>query len=265
MKKTLGRSSVSAGKPLNGKPLNDKLVLVTGASRGLGRALALACAAAGARLVLVARTVGALEEVDDEARKLGAPEATLVPLDLKDGEALDKLGAALYQRFGHLDGLAVAHGTLGQLSPVGHVAPKVWEETLAVNCTAVFRLIRTLAPLLHQAQAARALFVTDETGKDRAYWAPYTASKSALEALVIAFAAEHQKTPLCVNLAVPPPMATRLRAAAYPGEDASKLPLPESVAPLLLPLLLTEESRNGARIKVTREDERLFSAASSTV
>ncbi|MEQ8653142.1 MAG: SDR family NAD(P)-dependent oxidoreductase [Kiloniellales bacterium] len=241
--------SVSAGKPLE-----DKLVLVTGASRGLGRALALEAAAAGARLILVARTVGGLEEVDDEARKLGAPESTLVPLDLNESEVIDPLGAALYQRFGRLDGLVVAHGTLGQLSPVGHVVPKVWNETLAVNCTAVFRLIRTLHPLLNQAEAPRALFVTDETGKDRAYWAPYMASKAAMEAVVVAFATENQKTALRANLAVPPPMATALRAGAYPGEDPTSLPAPETVAPLLLPLIFAEETRNGARVKVVRED-----------
>ncbi len=241
------------------KPLDKKLVLVTGASRGLGRALALSAAQAGARLVLVARTVGALEEVDDEARKLGAVESTLVPLDLKESDAIDRLGAALYERFGSLDALVVAHGSLGQLSPVGHVPPRVWNETMEVNCTAVFRLIRSLTPLLRQADAARALFITDETGRDRAYWAPYMASKAAMDALVTAFAAENQKSALNVNLAVPPPMATRLRAGAYPGEDASTLPAAADVAPLLIPLIYPAETRNAARVRIERDDKRLVS------
>ncbi len=232
------------------KPLKDKLVLVTGASRGLGRALALAAAGAGAQLVLIARTVGALEEVDDAACKLGAPASTLVPQDLRESDAIDRLGAALYERYGRLDGLAVAHGTLGQLSPVGHVQPKTWIETLEVNCTASFRLIRSLAPLLGLAEAPRALFVTDEIGRERAYWAPYAASKRALEALVESFAAENLNGKLRVNLAVPPPMATRLRAVAYPGEDASKLTKPEAVAPLLLPLLLAKEERHGIYLRI---------------
>ncbi len=239
------------------KPLDDKLVLVTGASRGLGRALALEAAAAGARLILVARTVGALEEVDDEARKLGAESATLVPLDLRECEAVDHLGAALYQRFGRLDGLAVVHGVLGQLSPVGHVEPKVWADTMEVNCNAAFRLIRTLDPLLGQAEAPRAFFVTDETGKDRAYWAPYAASKAALEALAIGYAAENKNGKTRVNLVRPPPMATTLRSGAYPGEDASQHPTPDSVAPLLLPLLFPSEQRNGHRITIEREADGL--------
>ncbi len=245
------------------KPLADKLVLVTGASRGLGRALALCCAKAGAHLILVARTVGALEEVDDEARQLGAEPATLVPLDFKESDPIDQLGAALFQRFGRLDALAVAHGTLGQLSPVGHVRPQVWGEVMQVNVTAPYRLIRSLAPLLRQAEQPRALFVTDESGRDRAYWAPYAASKRALEALVISFAAENEATKLRVNLAAPPPMATRLRAAAYPGEKPENLPAPETVAPLLLPLLLESEERNGVVVRLKPEPTGLTAAVAS--
>ena len=234
---------------MSSRPLDGRLIVVTGASRGLGRALALAAAAAGARLVLVARTVGGLEEVDDAARALGAPAPTLVPLDLKEAEAIDQLGAALYQRFGRLDGLAAAHGTLGLLSPVGHIRPETWDEAFRVNVTAVYRLIRSLDPLLRQAPAPRALFVTDETGRDRAYWAHYAASKRALEALVRSYAGETAQTALRVNLAAPPPMATRLRAAAYPGENPANLPQPEALAPLLLPLLLPSETRHGSTLR----------------
>ncbi|GAB5470281.1 MAG: SDR family NAD(P)-dependent oxidoreductase [Rhodospirillales bacterium] len=230
--------------------LAGKILLVTGASRGLGRAIALSCAAAGASLVLTARTVGALEEVDDEARKLGAGPSTLVPLDLRESEAIDRLGAALFERHGHLDGLAVAHGILGQLSPLGHVLPKIWSEVLEVNTTASYRLLRSLTPLLMQAEAPRALFITDETGRDRAYWAPYAASKRALEALVVSFAGETTKTALRVNLAAPPAMATRLRAGAYPGEKPETLPSPEAIAPQLLPLLLPNETRHGITLRI---------------
>ncbi len=245
------------------RPLEGKLVLVTGASRGLGRALALSAAGAGARLVLVARTVGGLEEVDDAARRLGAPPATLVPLDLGEGDPIDQLGAALYERFGSLDGLAVAHGTLGPLSPVGHVQPKAWAETLAVNCTAVYRLIRSLAPLLGQAEAPRSLFVSDATGRERAYWSPYAASKRALEAVVESFAAETETGKIRVNLAFPPPMATRLRSGAYPGEDQASLPMPEAVAPLLLPLLYPGERSHGKRVIIERDDPCLLAGGAN--
>ena len=238
---------------MSDKPLQDKVVLVTGASRGLGRALALCCAEVGATLVAVAQTVGALEELDDEARRLGAGGCTLVPQDLCEGDAIDRLGAALYQRFGRLDGLAVAHGILGQLSPVGHIPPKVWEKTLQLNATVPYRLLRSLDPLLRQAEAPRALFITDRAAsRDRAYWGAYNASKRALEALIASYAEETAKTRIRVNLAAPPPMATRLRAAAYPGEDAAKLASPATVSSRLLPLLLPAESRHGLCVSIDR-------------
>ncbi|MEO1190774.1 MAG: SDR family NAD(P)-dependent oxidoreductase [Pseudomonadota bacterium] len=231
------------------KPLEGRLLVVTGASRGLGRALALAAAGAGARLVLIARTVGGLEEVDDEARKLGAEPATLVPQDLLEVEALDRLGAVLYQRHGQLDGLILAHGMMGHLSPVGHIVPKVWEESLAVNATASYRLLRSLLPLLQQGEAPRVLAITDEAGRNKAYWAAYDASKRALEALIISLVGETQETKLKINLAAPPPMATRLRGVAFPGENQATLAQPEQIAPLLLPALYPEENRHGAILR----------------
>lgn len=225
--------------------LAGRLCLVTGATRGLGRAVALALAAEGAHLVLLGRTVGALEELDDAQRALSGETATLVPLDLKEHNALDQLGASLYERFGKLDGLVGCAGILGQLSPVGHIPPRTWQEVLDINLTANYRLIRSLDPLLRAAPAGRAVFVTDRTGRDIAYWNPYSGSKAALETLVLSYAGETRKTNLRVNLFAPPPFASRLRSQAFPGEDPASLPKPEDLAPALVPLLLPDCTRHG--------------------
>lgn len=225
--------------------LQDRLVLVTGASRGLGRAMALALAAEGAHLVLVARTVGALEELDDEQRPLSGQSAVLVPLDLAEHAAIDRLGGQLYERFGRLDGLVSCAATLGQLSPVGHLPPQVWERVFSLNVAANYRLIRSLDPLLRRGRDPRALFVTDRSGRDIAYWNPYAASKAALETLVRSWAGELANTPLRVNLAAPAPFASRLRATAFPGEKPENLPQPAEVAQALLPLLLPDCLRHG--------------------
>ena len=173
------------------KPLQDRIALVTGASRGIGRAAALAFAEAGAHVVAVARTRGALEELDDEIRARGGDPATLVPLDLKDMEALDRLGAALHERWGKLDVLFGNAGILGDLTPLGHVDPKTWDTLMAVNVTANWRLIRSLDPLLRASDAGRAIFVSSGAAhKCTAYWGPYSVSKAALEALARTYAAE---------------------------------------------------------------------------
>lgn len=228
-----------------GGRLAGRLCLVTGASRGLGRAVALVLAAEGAQLVLVARTVGALEELDDAQRALSGHAAVLVPLDLCDYPAIDRLGGSLYERFGRLDGLAACAATLGQLSPVGHLPPTVWDAVMGLNVTANYRLIRSLDPLLRRSAAGRAVFVTDRSGRGIAYWNPYAASKAALETLALAYADETARTPLRVNLALPPPFASRLRAAAFPGEKPESLPRPEDLAPALGALLLPECERHG--------------------
>jgi NAD(P)-dependent dehydrogenase (short-subunit alcohol dehydrogenase family) len=228
--------------------LADRLIVIAGASRGLGAAAAEACAAEGARLVLVARTRGALEEVDDAVRRQGG-EATLVAADLTKGELVDSLGAALHQRFGRVDGLVAAAAELGPLTPVSHLEPKALEQVLRTNLLATHRLIRSLDPLLRAATDARAVFVTDgSAGSGRAYWGAYAASKAALEALVLAYAAELRITRVKVNLFDPGPMATRLRAKAYPGERAESVPPPSRAASALIDLLVPDCPHHGQRL-----------------
>lgn len=223
--------------------------MITGASRGLGAALAERFAAEGAALVLVARTPGALEEVDDRVRAAGG-EATLVPLDLTDGQAIDRLGGALAQRFGRLDVLVGCAAELGALSPLGHLKPQAFERVMTVNATANYRLIRSLDPLLRAAPAGRAVFVTCAQARaGRPYWGGYAASKAALETLVLAYAAETRRTALRVNLIDPGPMRTRLRASAYPGEDPTKLPEPATATEAFVALAESACTRHGELIK----------------
>ncbi|MET0483552.1 MAG: SDR family NAD(P)-dependent oxidoreductase [Aestuariivirgaceae bacterium] len=226
--------------------LAGRIALVTGASRGIGFAIAKALAAEGAHVVALARTVGGLEELDDAIRAAGGT-ATLVPADLKDYPALDRLGAALFERFRRLDILIGNAGILGKLTPLAHVDPKLWDEVMAVNVTANWRLIRSLDLLLRQADNGRAIFMT--TGAARsftAYWGPYAVSKAALEALVKTYAAESVTTGLRVNLVNPGIVRTRMRAEAMPGEDPSTLPPPEVIAEALLPLLDPAVTTTGA-------------------
>ncbi|HFD16080.1 MAG TPA: SDR family NAD(P)-dependent oxidoreductase [Rhodospirillales bacterium] len=225
--------------------LADGVILVTGASRGLGAAVAPLLAREGAHLVLLARTQGGLEETDDRVREAGG-RATLLPLDLADGDAVDRLGPSIYRRFGRLDGLVSCAAVLGPLTPVAHLDPDRFHGQLTVNLMAAQRLLRTLDPLLRAAPAGRAVFVTDGiAGTPRAYWGGYAASKAGLEVLVRCYAAEVRKTPLRVNLFDPGPMATRLRADAFPGEPEGTRPAPAEVAPALLPLLLPSCTRHG--------------------
>jgi NAD(P)-dependent dehydrogenase (short-subunit alcohol dehydrogenase family) len=233
--------------------LVGRVVLLTGASRGLGAAVAEACAAEGARLVLVARTKGALEEVDDAVRRHGGEAATLVTLDVTKGELVDRLGAVLFERFGRLDGLVACAAELGPITPVSHLETKALERVIAVNALANHRLIRSLDPLLRAAPDARAVFVTDGgAGPGRAYWGAYAASKAALEALALAYAAELRITMVKVNLLDPGPMATRLRAQAYPGERPGTMPAPGTVAPAVVELLLPECARHGEIVRLAR-------------
>ena len=204
--------------------LSGRVALVTGASRGIGYAVASAIAAEGAHVVALARTVGGLEELDDAIRIAGGT-ATLVPADLRDYPALDRLGAALFERFGKLDVFIGNGGILGRLTPLAHVDPKLWDEVMAVNVTANWRLIRSLDLLLRQSDSGRALFVTSGVARRvPAYWGPYAASKAALEALVRAYAAELRLTRVKANLVDPGPMATRLRSIAFPGAAPDRWP-----------------------------------------
>jgi len=231
-------------QPARGR-LTDRVALITGTSRGLGRAVALRCAAEGAHCVLIARTVGGLEEVDDEIRAAGGPRPTLVAMDLAELEKIDQLGAALHERFGRLDVLISCAGALGSLSPLGHLAPGVWEETLRLNLTVNYRLLRSFDPLLRRSAAGRAIFVTCEVGRDKAYWGLQSASKAALEAMVKAYAAEVEKFTVKANLVAPGPLRTALRATAFPGEDPMTVAPPESVADCFVELAASDCLRNG--------------------
>ncbi|MDE2363923.1 MAG: SDR family NAD(P)-dependent oxidoreductase [Hyphomicrobiales bacterium] len=217
--------------------LSGRIALVTGASRGIGRAVALELARAGAHVVALARTQGALEELDDEIRKAGG-EATLVPCDLVDHDALDRLGAAIHERWGKLDILVGNAGLLGVLSPLGHIDPKEWDKVFAVNVTANWRLIRSLDPLLKRSDAGRVVFLSSGAGHRadlRAYWGLYGTTKAALDALARFYAAETQNiTNIRVNLFQPGPLRTAMRQKAMPGEDPMTLKTPEDAAPKIV-------------------------------
>jgi NAD(P)-dependent dehydrogenase (short-subunit alcohol dehydrogenase family) len=228
------------------KPLENRIVLVTGASRGIGRAAAIALGAAGARTILVARTVGGLEDTDDAIRAAGGEGATLVPLDLKDFAALDRLGASIYERWGKLDAFLGNAGVLGFISPLTHLDPKVFQELLDVNVTANWRLIRSLDPLLRASDAGRALFLSSGAArKHTPFWGGYGMTKAALESLVLTYSAECAGTNVKANLLNPGPMRTAMRARAMPGEDPATLPAPEAIAPLIVELLSPSCERNG--------------------
>lgn len=230
--------------------LVGRIALITGASRGIGAAVARRFAAEGAHLVLVARTVGGLEEIDDAIRQAGGERATLVPLDLRDGDQIDRLGAALYERFGRLDVLVGNAGALGTLSPLAHVSPKDWEEVIAVNLTANWRLIRGLDPLLRQSEAGRAIFVTSGVGRmPIAYWGPYATSKAGLDMLVKIYAAEVAITRVRANLLDPGIVRTAMRARAFPGEDAAALRPPEAITDHFVDLAEPACTLNGERVQ----------------
>jgi len=225
--------------------LAGRLALITGASRGLGAAAALAYAREGAHVVLVARTVGGLEEVDDRIKAIGG-QATLVPLDVTDGPGIDRLGAALYERFGRLDVLLGNAAILGALSPVGHFEPRTFEQVMAVNVTANWRLIRSMDPLLRRSDAGRAIFVTSGVSRRVVpYWGAYAASKAALDMLVGVWAAEMAHTPVRVNLFNPGPIRTGMRRQAFPGENEASQTPPEAHAEALIRLALPSCTMTG--------------------
>jgi NAD(P)-dependent dehydrogenase (short-subunit alcohol dehydrogenase family) len=226
-------------------PLSDRIALVTGASRGIGAALALQLAQAGAHVVAVARTTGGLEELDDKIKAAGG-NATLVPLDMKDLDGIARLALALHERYGRLDVLVGNAGILGPLSPLGHVEPKDWDNLMAVNITANWQLIRTLDPLLKAAPAGRAVFITSGLAwLARAYCGPYAASKAALNILAQTYAAETATTNLKVNVFNPGPTRTKMYASGWPGVDPETLPAPEDVAKAIVPLCLPSCSESG--------------------
>ncbi len=229
-----------------------RVALITGASRGIGRAVALELARGGWRLVSVARSTKALEALDDEVRALGG-EATLVPMDLRDYNGIDQLAAVLFDRFGKLDGLVGNAGVLGAVTPAHQVTPGVIEETIGVNYIANHRLIRAMHPLLRASDAGRAVFLTTGLATaPLAYFSPYAASKAALEMLVLTYAAELNVTPVKANLFSPGPVRTSMRAKAFPGEDPTQHPTPEEVAPQIAAMIAPSYSANGEIVRFKR-------------
>lgn len=220
-------------------PLKDRIALVVGASRGIGYESALALAKAGAHVIATARTVGGLEELDDAIFAATAKHATLIPFDLVDGGAIDRLGGAIYERFGRLDVWVQAAATMGAsgLTPVSHADPRVWAKVEKTNLTAVYRLIRSLEPLLKVSDAGRAIHVTTSVANaPKAFWGAYAATKAGAEALVKCWADEIESTPVRVAIVDPGRMRTALRAQAYPGEDPETVTHPSEIGPLIVDL-----------------------------
>jgi NAD(P)-dependent dehydrogenase (short-subunit alcohol dehydrogenase family) len=227
------------------RPLADRIALVTGASRGIGAAVAQQLAQAGAHIVAVARTVGGLEDLDDKIKAAGGT-ATLVPLDVTDRDGIARLALALNERYGRLDVLIGNAGVLPTPSPLGHIEPKDWDNALAVNVTANWQLIRCMDPLLQRADAGRAVFISSGVAhRDRAYWGAYAVSKAALEVLVRTYAAETSTTNVRANLFSPGPTRTRMYATAFPGIDPMTLPTAEEVSQAIVPLCLPACTETG--------------------
>jgi NAD(P)-dependent dehydrogenase (short-subunit alcohol dehydrogenase family) len=217
---------------------DTKIALITGASRGIGRAAALACARAGMQVVATGRAQAALESLDDEIRAAGGLAPTIVPLDLTDFDGIDRLGGALFQRFGRVDCLVHAAAHLGDLMPLAHMTPRIGETMIATNLTATWRLIRSVEPLLLQAPNPRAIFFTSGVvAKPRAFWGLYAATKAATESLVQCWADEVDFKKIVATILNPGPVATAMRNKAFPGEDQSTLPQPQALSSMILSLL----------------------------
>ncbi|MBV7520134.1 SDR family NAD(P)-dependent oxidoreductase [Ensifer sp. ENS12] len=234
--------------------LKGRVAVVTGASRGIGYFTALELAKAGAHVVACARTVGGLEELDDAIKAAGG-SATLVPFDLADMAAIDKLGGAINERWGKLDIMVANAGVLGTISPIGHVEAKVFEKVININVNATWRLIRSLEPLLIKSDAGRALILSSSAAhKCKPFWGPYSASKAAVEALARTWAGETQRLPLRILCVDPGATRTAMRAQAMPGEDPETVPHPSEVAAKLLPLVGPQQTETG-KLYIVREDK----------
>ena len=228
---------------------DQRIILVTGASKGIGRAAALELAKAGNHIIATARSEKALTKLDDEILDATGRNATLIPLDLRDMNAIDRLAGALLDRFGRLDGLMGNAGVLGTLGPLENISPSSFAETLETNFTANWRLIRAVHPLLRMSEAGRALFVTSGVvPRPRAFWGVYAATKAALETMIACYADEIEKTPIRVNLFDPGAVRTEMRFKAMPGEDQLTLPTPQEVAATLPPYFAPEFTQHGQRL-----------------
>jgi NAD(P)-dependent dehydrogenase (short-subunit alcohol dehydrogenase family) len=238
------------------KPLADKVVLVTGASRGIGYFAAREIGRRGAHVIAVARTVGGLEELDDEIKAAGG-STTLVPLDLRDFDGIDRLGAAVFERWGRLDGLVANAAMLGPITPLAHLDPKEFDKLLGLNVTSNYRLIRSFDLPLRKSAAGRAVFLSSGVvNRAQAYWGPYTATKAALEALVKIWAVEMKSTPVRVNIFNPGPLRTALRASGWPGEDPETLKPPEAAAGPIADMLTPDYPHTGAHFNMPTGETR---------
>jgi NAD(P)-dependent dehydrogenase (short-subunit alcohol dehydrogenase family) len=232
------------------KPLTGRVALITGASRGIGYHTAKALSAAGAHVIAVARTQGGLDDLDDDIRAAGG-EATLVPLDLSDMPGIDRLGGAIYERWGKLDILVANAAMLGTISPIGHVEAKVFDRLMTLNVTSTWRLIRSVDPLLRLSDAGRALVLSSSVAHSaRAFWAPYAASKAAVEVLARSWADETKNMPLRVNSVDPGATRTAMRAQAIPGEDPLTVPHPSEVAAKIARLAYPDVRETGKLFSV---------------
>ncbi len=226
--------------------LKGRVALITGASRGIGAAIARRFSAEGAHVILTARTKAGLEEVDDQIRAAGAEQgATLLPMDIRNREDIDKMGAAIMQRFGRLDVFVANAAILGEMTPLSQVDPDGWDEIIDINLTAQWRMIRSLEPALLASPSGRALFLTSGVSGGRAYWAGYAITKSAIDALARTWAQEMAKTNLKINLVNPGAVRTSMRADAYPGEDPETLPHPDEITDIFVRLASEDFNRTG--------------------
>ena len=238
------------------KDLADRIVLITGASRGIGYFAAIEAAKRGAHVIAVARTVGGLEEVDDEIQALGG-STTLVPLDVTDGEAIDRMGGAIFERWGKLDGLIANAALLGVISPVGHIDPKEVDKVLTVNVASNFRLVRSLDPLLKRSDAGRAVFVSSSSAESaKPFWGLYAATKAAVNAMAKSYAGENANSPLNANVFYPGAVRTGMRAKAVPGEDPQSIPHPRDIVPSLVDMVSPSNDKNGEIFDVRTGDYR---------
>ena len=227
----------------------NRLILVTGASRGIGRAVAVAAAKAGAELIITGRTVGGLEELHDEISEFGE-KATIVELDITDYPAIPRLASAIREKWGKLDGLVANAAFLGPLTPLSHLDEEIWDQTIAVNLTAQWHLIKAMERLLTSSSSGRAVLVSSGVAKGPApFWGPYAITKAGLEAMARVWASETEKTQLRINIISPGPTATRMRASAFPGEDSNSLPKPSDIAEAFLKLLSPDFTEHGQRFE----------------